>query len=88
MLVSETASVDTNRVEGFADPVADLSEPGLNQNRLYALQSIERGEFVMRLVCSLAGKDLWSAMVSRLSRVEQLPAPLAITQKRNVMRAV
>ena len=42
----------------------------------------------MRLVGSLAGKDLWSAMVSRLSRVEQLPAPLAIARKKEGMRAV
>jgi hypothetical protein len=66
MLVSETASVDTFGVAGPVGSVASLSEPGLNQNRLYALQSIERGECVMRLVRSLAGKDLWSAIVSRL----------------------
>lgn len=81
MLVSETASVDTNRVEGAADSVTNLAAPGLNQNRLYALQSIGREKLVVRLVCSLAGKDLWSAIVSRLSRGEQLPAPLAIVQK-------
>jgi len=66
MLVSETASADTVGIEGLAGSVASLSKPGLNQNRLYALQSIERGECVMRLVRSLAGKDLWSAIVSRL----------------------
>ena len=64
--MSETASVDTVGVAGPVGSVASLSEPGLNQNRLYALQSIERGECVMRLVRSLAGKDLWSAIVSRL----------------------
>jgi hypothetical protein len=57
MLVSETASVDTVGVAGPVGSVTNLSEPGLNQNRLYALQSIERGECVMRLVRSLAGKD-------------------------------
>lgn len=66
MLVLETASADTVEVEGPVGSVIGLSEPGLNQNRLYALQSIERGECVMRLVRSLAGKDLWSAIVSRL----------------------
>lgn len=77
MLVLETASGDTNRVEDSADSVTSLPEPGLNQNRLYALQSIEREEFVVRLVRSLAGKDLSSAIVSRLCQSEQLPAPLA-----------
>lgn len=66
MLVLETASADTVEVGGPVGSVTGLSEPGLNQNRLYALQSIERGECVMRLVRSLAGKDLWSAIVSRL----------------------
>jgi hypothetical protein len=49
MLVSETASADTVGV--------GLSVPGLNQDRVYALQSMVRGGFVMRLVRSLAGKD-------------------------------
>jgi hypothetical protein len=56
--VSETASADTVGV--------GLSVPGLNQDRVYALQSMVRGGFVMRLVRSLAGKDLWSAIISRL----------------------
>jgi hypothetical protein len=87
MLVLETVRGDTNGVRDPAGSVTSFSEPDLNQNRLYVFQSIERGKFVIRLVESLAGKDLWSAIVSRLCQSEQLPAPLAILQQWEDMRA-
>lgn len=66
IFVSETASADTGECEDPAGWEADLSTPVLNQNQPFALQSIECGNFVIRLSLSLAGRDLWSAIVSRL----------------------
>ena len=78
MFVSDTASVDTECIEDSVASVACTSKPDLDQNRPYAVQSMEREEFVMRLDRSPVGKDLLSAIVSRLCQTEQLPAPLSI----------
>lgn len=62
--MSQTASVDTDG--DLTTSLAEGSEPVLDQNRPYALQSTERGKLVMRLNRWSAGRDLWSAIVSRL----------------------